>query len=149
MAYQENPSGTILWAVIVAAVILMSIVVPFTIKGDAAAPVASMSAEDAEIRIHPVARFELKDASAAASDKPRSGSEVYQAMCGACHGSGAAGAPKSGDKAAWGPRVAQGKDTLYKNAINGKGAMPPRGGGADLSDAEVKGAVDHILSLLK
>jgi len=147
MAYQENPSGTILWGTIIVAVILMSIVVPFTIKSDEA-PVTSMSAEDVDARIQPVARFELKEAGAAAG-KPRSGSEIYQAMCGACHGTGAAGAPKVDDKGAWAPRIAQGKETLYKSAINGKNAMPPRGGGADLSDDEVKAAVDHILSLVK
>lgn len=149
MADQHNPSGTILWGTIIVAVILMSIVVPFTIK-DTPAPAASMAAEDVDARIQPVARFDLKDASAAASDgKPRAGSEIYQAVCGACHGTGAAGAPKAGDKGAWGPRIAAGKDALYKNAIGGKGAMPPRGGAADLSDAEVKAAVDHILSLTK
>ncbi|HRE17241.1 MAG TPA: c-type cytochrome [Rhodocyclaceae bacterium] len=150
MADQKNPSGPILWGTIIAAVILVSIAVPFANKGDKTQVASSMSTEDADVRIQPVARFELTDASAAAaSGKPRAGSEIYQAVCGACHGTGAAGAPKVGDKAAWGPRIAQGKEALYKSALGGKNAMPARGGAADLSDAEVKAAVDHILSLNK
>ena len=62
------------------------------------------------------------------------------------HGAGIAGAPKFGDKAAWAPRLATGIDTLYKVALTGKGAMPPRGGNKDLSDAEVKAAVDTMVA---
>jgi cytochrome c5 len=76
------------------------------------------------------------------------GKSVYNKTCALCHGSGVAGAPKVGDKADWGPRIAQGKDTLYKHAIEGftgaKGMMPPRGGGSSLSDDEVKAAVDFM-----
>lgn len=65
-----------------------------------------------------------------------------------CHAAGVAGAPKPGDKADWGPRIAQGKDTLYKHAIEGftgaKGMMPAKGGAANLSDADVKAAVDYM-----
>ena len=68
----------------------------------------------------------------------------------ACHGTGVAGAPKIGDKADWGPRVAQGKQVLYDHAIKGftgqKGAMPPKGGATQLSDDEVKAAVDYMVS---
>ena len=71
----------------------------------------------------------------------------------ACHGAGIAGAPKVGDKAAWGPRIAQGKDTLYNHAIqgfNGKtGVMPAKGGRADWPDDLIKQAVDHIVELNK
>ena len=76
------------------------------------------------------------------------GKSVYGKTCALCHGAGIAGAPKPGDKDDWGPRIAQGKDTLYKNAIEGftgaKGMMPPRGGGAKLTDDEVKAAVDYM-----
>ncbi|NDY93589.1 c-type cytochrome [Ideonella livida] len=79
------------------------------------------------------------------------GKGVYNKTCSLCHGAGVAGAPKPGDKADWGPRIAQGKDTLYKHALEGftgsKGAMPARGGGASLTDDEVKAAVDHMVSL--
>ncbi len=72
--------------------------------------------------------------------------QVYQQSCFACHGTGAAGAPKVGDKAAWADRIAQGKDVLYQHAINGKGAMPPKGGNASLSDDTVKAVVDFMVS---
>jgi len=81
------------------------------------------------------------------------GKATYQQTCFACHGTGAAGAPKAGDKAAWGPRIKQGKETLYKHAIHGfkgtKGFMPAKGGRADLSDDAVKAAVDYLVSLEK
>ncbi|THF60857.1 c-type cytochrome [Pseudothauera rhizosphaerae] len=76
------------------------------------------------------------------------GESVYKKTCALCHAAGVAGAPKLRDKADWGPRLAQGNDTLYKHAIEGftgeKGMMPPRGGGASLSDDEVKAAVDYM-----
>ena len=76
------------------------------------------------------------------------GKSVYNKTCALCHGAGVAGAPKVGDKADWGPRIAQGKDTLYKHAIEGftgaKGMMPALGGGAGLSDDDVKAAVDFM-----
>lgn len=74
------------------------------------------------------------------------GEKVYTATCLACHGAAVLGAPKFGDKAAWDPRVAKGKDLLYTNAINGVKMMPPRGGNAALKDEEVKAAVDYMLS---
>ena len=78
------------------------------------------------------------------------GGKIYQELCFACHGTGAAGAPRLDDKAAWAPRVAQGKEVLYHFAINGKtspaGVMPPKGGNMSLSDDEVKAAVDYIVS---
>jgi len=81
------------------------------------------------------------------------GKSVYGKTCAMCHAAGVAGAPKPGDKADWGPRIAQGNETLYKHAIEGftgaKGMMPPRGGGSTLSDDEVKAAVDHMVSLSK
>jgi cytochrome c5 len=82
---------------------------------------------------------------------PTDGAAAYDMACTACHGAGIAGAPKVGDKAAWGPRVAQGKDTLYKHAIegfNGKtGVMPAKGGQTAWPDDLVKQAVDHMLEL--
>lgn len=66
-----------------------------------------------------------------------------------CHGPGVAGAPRAGDKGAWQPRIAQGKAMLYEHAIKGFRAMPPKGGNAGLSDAEVKAAVDHLAATSK
>jgi cytochrome c5 len=77
------------------------------------------------------------------------GKKVYDGLCVACHATGAAGAPKLGDKAAWAPRIAQGMDTLYKTSLNGKGAMPPKGGNTSLSDGEVKAAVDYMVAQSK
>ena len=84
---------------------------------------------------------------------PKSGDETFQQVCSACHGAGIAGAPKAGDKAAWGPRIAKGKEVLYDHAIHGftgsSGVMPAKGGRADLSDDLVKAAVDHMVDLAK
>ena len=86
-----------------------------------------------------------------AMSKPTDGKGVYDAACTACHGAGIAGAPKAGDKGAWGPRIAQGKDTLYKHALEGfqgkAGIMPAKGGRADLEDDLIKQAVDYITAL--
>jgi cytochrome c5 len=80
-----------------------------------------------------------------------SGTEVFDQACSACHGQGIAGAPKAGDAAAWRPRIAQGKDTLYQHAIEGyqgkAGFMPPKGGRPDISDELVRAAVDHMLEM--
>lgn len=83
-------------------------------------------------------------APAAAGGAPRSGEEVYNGVCASCHSAGLLGAPTTGDKGAWGPRIGKGKDTLYNHAINGFNAMPARGGG-ELSDQEVKNAVDYLI----
>jgi cytochrome c len=77
------------------------------------------------------------------------GEQVYNAACFACHGTGAGGAPKLGDAAAWRTRTAQGKPTLHKHAVEGyqgaAGYMPPKGGRVDLSDDEIIAAVDFIV----
>lgn len=79
------------------------------------------------------------------------GKSVFGKTCAMCHAAGVAGAPKPGDKADWGPRIAQGKDTLYKHALEGftgaKGMMPARGGNANMSDEDVKAAVDYMVGL--
>ena len=77
------------------------------------------------------------------------GKTVAETACGVCHAAGVAGAPKLGDKAAWAPRIKQGKDTLYAAALKGKGAMPPKGGNTALSDEAVKAAVDHMLASVR
>lgn len=78
------------------------------------------------------------------------GPGVYAQVCGACHTGGIAGAPKTGDAAAWAPRIAQGKATLYKHAIEGytgkAGVMPAKGGRTDLSDELIQAAVDHMVA---
>lgn len=84
---------------------------------------------------------------------PADGTAAYETACKACHGAGIAGAPKVGDKANWGPRIAQGKETLYNHALHGfngkSGVMPAKGGRSDWPDDLIKQAVDHIVELNK
>jgi len=87
-------------------------------------------------------------AGAAAAAKA-DGKATYDTVCMACHSTGAAGAPKYGDKAAWAPRLKQGQPALYAAALKGKGAMPPKGGNTTLSDDAVKAAVDYMAAAAK
>lgn len=93
------------------------------------------------------------EAAAPAMAENELGKSIYNKTCALCHGVGAAGAPKPGDKADWGPRIAQGTDMLYKHALEGftgaKGVMPARGGAASLKDDEVKAAVDYMVAQSK
>lgn len=93
-------------------------------------------------RIKPVAGFALVDANAPKVFK--TAQQVYDTTCASCHASGVAGAPKFGDKAAWAPLIATGADTLITNAINGKGAMPAKGGNPTLDDFEIARAVVYM-----
>jgi cytochrome c5 len=104
-----------------------------------------------QARIAPIGTV-ITDASqlakpAAAPHAPLSGDQVVSQVCSACHGAGVLGAPKIGDKSAWSAREkeAGGVDGLVAVATKGKGSMPPRGGNPDLSDAELKGAIEQML----
>ena len=77
------------------------------------------------------------------------GKAVYEQTCAMCHGAGVAGAPKFGDKAAWAPRIATGKAALIASVTNGKNAMPPKGGNAALTAADLAAAVDYITAAAK
>lgn len=92
-------------------------------------------------RIQPVGSIELKDLANPAAMK--SGEQVFQAQCAACHAAGVAGAPKFGDADAWAPRVKTGFETLAHSALKGKGNMGPQGGG-DFSDFEIERAVVYM-----
>ena len=95
-------------------------------------------------RIQKVGNVEVRDA-----NRPlRAGEAVYNGQCAACHATGAAGAPKLGDAAAWAPRLAAGFDEVLKIATTGKGAMPPKGG-SSASDAEFKAAVEYLVNSAK
>ncbi|MBG6081797.1 c-type cytochrome [Rubrivivax gelatinosus] len=113
----------------------------------AAAPEASTPAPAAATTAPATPAATEVAAAPAAND---TGKATYGKVCVMCHGAGIGGAPKIGDKAAWGPRIAQGQDTLYKHAIEGftgsQGMMPAKGGGASLSDDDVKAAVDHMVA---
>ena len=112
---------------------------------------ARIEAKTLEI-IKPVGQVNIGTAPApaasapAAAAGPRSGEQIVNSHCAACHGTGVAGAPKIGDSAAWGPRAKQGIDTLLKHATNGLNAMPAMGTCADCSEDELKGAIEYMLS---
>ena len=90
-------------------------------------------------RIQKVGSVEIRDA----NRELKSGEEVFKVQCTACHTSGAAGAPKFGDAAAWGPRIATGFEALLNSALKGKGAMAAQGGG-DFEDLEIARAVVYM-----
>jgi len=146
---QEAPhsSQKILYVTIAVALLAIVVIWPLSMRGKGAAPAAG--SESVELRIQPVARVTIKGEEPAAASGPKDAESIYKSVCSACHGSGALGAPKAGDKAAWAPRLAQGKAALYASAINGKNSMPAKGGATSLSDAEVKSAVDYLTGLAK
>ena len=147
---EKNPSKGIMWATIIVAVVLIAIIYPLTDRNyKSAADSSGAGSDQADLRIQPVAKFELAKAAPAAAAGPKDGATIYNTVCGACHNTGVAGAPKLDDKAAWAPRVGTGKEALYKSAIGGKNAMPAKGGAADLSDAEIKATVDYMLGKVK
>jgi cytochrome c5 len=74
------------------------------------------------------------------------GQQIYRQACAFCHDKGVAGAPKTGDTAAWNPRLAQGVDVLLASALHGKGAMPAKGGNPSLSEADIRAAVDYLVA---
>jgi len=80
-----------------------------------------------------------------ASEATTSGETIYTKNCAACHKLGLMGAPKVGDQAAWKPLIADGIEPLVTNAINGIGAMPAKGGNSQLTDAEVRAAVEYMV----
>jgi cytochrome c5 len=96
--------------------------------------------QSVEARIAPVAKVEIKDL---ANKVAASGDKVYKAQCAACHDSGAAGAPKFGDAAAWAPRIKNGFETLWQSALKGKGAMGAQAGG-EYDDQEIGHAVVYL-----
>lgn len=96
-------------------------------------------------RIKPFGEVNIGKAPVMSASSGVDGKGTYQAACFACHGTGAAGAPKLGDKAAWKKRIALGSKTLLDHAINGFKGMPAKGGNASLSDAAVKAAVEYMV----
>lgn len=107
------------------------------------APVGNVCVEGQECETATVAAAEPQ------SSEPRSGDQVYSAACAACHATGAAGAPVFGEADQWSARLEKGAEALYSSAINGIGAMPAKGGNANLSDEEVQAAVDHMIAAVE
>ena len=93
-----------------------------------------------------LAALQAPKATPAAMDVPKNGEAAFTSVCSSCHGLGINGAPKVGDRAAWAPRIAQGKEVLYTHAIGGKGNMPARGG-TTWPDVTIRQAVDYMVSL--
>jgi cytochrome c5 len=110
--------------------------------GDKEAPgTAAFSASAVEARIAPVGSVRVSDPTDIAAAK--SGQQVFENQCTTCHATGALGAPKLGDTAAWAPRIAKGYDPLLASALKGKGNMPAQSGG-DFSDFEIGRAVAYM-----
>ena len=121
---------------IIVIVLLVKYVVASSTSGSGS---ASMTPEAVAERLAPVGRVEL--AAAGGAKALQSGETVYALACGACHIAGIAGAPKSGDAAAWASRIKQGFDVMVKHAVEGFKAMPAKGGNSDLDNIEVARAV--------
>ena len=105
---------------------------------------SALDASAVAARIKPVADVAIAESGGSAAKAAQTGEQVVQQYCAVCHATGAAGAPKIGDKGAWAKRIGSGLDQMLKIAITGKGAMPARGGAADLSDNELAGAIVHM-----
>jgi cytochrome c5 len=123
----------------VAPVFIIIGLVYFVVSGNKPAAGSSNPERAVEQRIQKVGAVEIRDANRAL----KSGEEVYKVQCTACHTSGAAGAPKIGDEAAWSARIATGYETLLTSALKGKGAMAAQGGG-DYEDLEIARAVVYL-----
>lgn len=111
---------------------------PASAPASTRAPAAPAAAARAEAPAAPIVPPSPAD--------PAAGRQTYQQACAYCHDKGVAGAPRSGDSAAWSARTAQGMGTLYASALNGKGAMPARGGNPSLDDDAVRAAVDFLVA---
>jgi len=128
-------------------VILLSFIVPVfaivmlvkLVLSQPSADPGALQPEAVAARLQPVARVEF--GAAAAKPGARSGEDIVKATCAACHQAGVANAPKIGDKASWAPRLKQGLNGMVAIATKGKGAMPPKGGDASLTDQELTRAV--------
>ena len=135
------------WASLAAFVLPVFIIIGlvyFVTSANKAAPGASDMQRAIAERLQKVGSVEIRDA-----NRPLAGGEeVYKAQCGTCHEAGVAGAPKLGDKAAWAPRIAEGMDAMMKIAINGKGAMPPRGA-STATDDELRAAIQYMVDHAK
>ncbi len=119
-----------------------------------AAP-ASMADEDVVERIKPVAQVHVGEAPvveaapAVEASAGGAGEQIVNQVCAVCHSTGMMSSPKLGSADDWAPRIEKGIETLYESAINGLNMMPARGGRPDLSDDDVKAAVDHMIATAK
>lgn len=152
MSAQNDASFLRMFIIILGALVLFTIIIVIAanyVGGNGEQTAANDAMRDKTIaeRIKPVGQVALGAATTAEPvvAQAREPAKVYQSVCFACHGTGAAGAPKVGDKAAWGPRFDLGVDALVTTAANGKGAMPPRGGNPTVTDEELHGTIVYML----
>ncbi len=140
---------TVLGVLLFIAIIIGEVIIgPHSDQEEVVAKVDTI--EDIAMRLTPVVTLEqLRDnmtmAASTAASANQTPAQMYQAACLACHTTGAAGAPKIGEPAAWQERLAKGMDSLVTSAVNGIGAMPPRGG-SQLTDDQIREVVEYILA---
>jgi cytochrome c5 len=148
---KEGYSGSSFWELMLAIpgaiigfTVIISILAYMFGSGKSEAPAATEAAAPTKVdqNIQPVATVEVAQADAVHVEK--SGEEVVKGVCATCHAAGLMESPKIGDSGQWGPRIAQGYETLVKHAIEGIRNMPARGGNAELTDKEVAAAVAHM-----
>ena len=154
-AFVKTPQQLVVVVLLAFLVPIIGIVllVQFVVGGRAVDP-AALKPELVAARIQPVGRIELGEpaaeqsapAGAAQTATAPDGKKTYETNCSACHASGVANAPKLGDKSAWAPRIKSGSAALVKSALAGKGAMPPKGGNAALTDAQIKATIEYMVS---
>lgn len=113
------------------------------------APADTAAAQQAAAAVAAANQAAAAPAAAAGEAKAGAAPALYQQACAVCHTAGVAGAPKTGDKAAWASRLGQGVDGLTDSAIKGKGAMPPKGGAMTASDADIRAVVEYMVSAVK
>jgi len=118
-------------------------------EAQSAAEEVAAEAEEAATAVADEASAAVEELSPAAGADTARGKEVYDSTCFVCHGTGAAGAPVLGNKAAWEPRIAQGMEVLVSNSINGIRGMPPKGGSMNLSDEDMAAAVAYMVEQVK
>jgi cytochrome c5 len=131
-------------------VILLSFLVPIIgiillvqlVVGTPSADPGALEPEKVAARVQPVGKVEI--GAPAAAPGARSGEEIVKSVCAACHQAGVANAPKIGDSARWGQLAKEGMPSLLATATKGKGAMPPKGGAADLTDTELARAIAYM-----
>ena len=133
--------GAVVASFVVPIVVIIMLANFVNFGGKTGAGSDGMTADAVGRRIQPVGSIEIRDAANPGVQK--TGEQVVQAQCGACHVSGAAGAPKIGDEPAWAPRIKTGYEALLTSALKGKNAMGAQGGG-DYSDVEIGRAVVYM-----
>jgi len=136
----ESAKKVALAATVVMVVIVLGLIVLASLVSPPEVENPNLTAEAVAKRIQKVGAVAYQDNT---PHGPRSGEQVFNAQCGSCHGSGALGSPKFGDKAAWGARIGKGFAALWNSALHGKNAMPAQGGG-QFSDLEVARGVVYM-----